>query len=104
MSHRTTTEPRFARVGTAKVRSSGATVAVISLAPGAVDAVGVAAGDRARTRRGVAAAEVGVEDPHVALGAELVHVRIEVRLRDDLDVEQHLGVELPAELRALSTV
>src|ERR671927_181828 len=104
MSHRRATDPRFARVGTAKVRSSGATVAVISLAPGAVDAVGVAAGDRPRTRRGVAAAEVGVEDPDVALGPQLAHVRVEVRLRDDLDVEQHLGVELAAELGALATV
>src|SRR5438128_2513838 len=85
-------------------RSSGANVDVISLAPGAVDAVGRAAGDGPRTRRCVAAAEVGVEDPHVALGAELAHPCVEVRLGHDLDVEEHLRVVLAAQLGALATV
>src|SRR4051794_27620918 len=104
MSHRTRTEPRRGCAGATKVRSSGAAVAVISLAPGAVDAVGFAAGDRTRARRCVGAAEVGVEEPDVPLRPQLAHVRVEVRLRDDLDVEQHLRVVLPAQLGALATV
>src|SRR5215212_7638685 len=105
MSHRTTIEPRRARVGAVNVpRSSGANVAVMSLAPGAVDAVGGAAGDSPRTWRGVAAAEVGVEDPDVALGSKLGDARVEVGLGDDLDVEQHLGVVLAAQFGALATI
>src|SRR3954470_16159184 len=69
MSHRVMVEPLRVVTGAATACSSVTNVAVISLAPGAVDAVRGTAGDGPGARRGVAAAEVGIERADVALAA-----------------------------------
>src|SRR3954451_15402914 len=104
MSHRVMTLPLRVVTGTARACSSVTNAAVMSLAPGAVDAVGGSAGHGPRARRCVGATEVGVERPDVPLSAQLLDVSVEVRLRDHLHVEQHLRVVLAAELRALALV
>src|SRR3954447_7879314 len=104
MSHRVMVEPLRVVTGAAWACSSVTNAAVMSLAPGAVDAVGRAAGDGPGARRRVAAAEVGVERPDVALAAQLLDVGVELGLRNHPDVEEHLGVVLAAELGALALV
>src|SRR6478672_7884574 len=104
MSHRVMTAPLRVRTGTTRACSSVTNVAVMSLAPGAVDAVGGGTGYGPGARRCVTAAEVGVERADVALRAQLLDVGVEVRLRDHTDLEEHLRVVLAAELGALAPV
>src|SRR4051794_15018910 len=100
--HRTTIAPLRSLGRTPWLCVSGARVAVMSLAPGAVDAVGGPAGHSPGPRRGVAAPEVGVELAGLPERAQLLDVSLVLRLRDHLDVEEHLGVVLAAQLGALA--
>src|SRR3954466_6061758 len=69
---------------------------------GAVDAVSGTAQNRPGARRGLTTSEVGSEGPDVPLRAELLDERVELLLRDHLDIEEHLRVVLAAQLRALA--